>query len=80
MVKRAVLEAMEDQLNTAAKWIDFVYDQEVPWTELPVNEAGTPNIAGANRLRLLQSILESLRDGTIHLMKTELVTYLLSPA
>ena len=75
--KRALLEAMEP-IEYGGEMIDFVYDQESTWTELPWKfEAGTPNIAGAIGLAAAIDYLNQLGMENIHTHETELVTYLL---
>ena len=45
--KEALLQEM-NPVEFGGEMIDFVYDQESTWNELPWKfEAGTPNIAGA---------------------------------
>ena len=75
--KRALLEAMEP-VEYGGEMIDFVYDQESTWTELPWKfEAGTPNIAGAIGLAAAIDYLNQLGMENIHAHETDLVTYLL---
>ncbi|WP_090005120.1 cysteine desulfurase [Carnobacterium iners] len=75
--KRALLEAMEP-VEYGGEMIDFVYDQESTWTELPWKfEAGTPNIAGAIGLAAAIDYLNQLGMEKIHAYEIELVTYLL---
>nr|WP_156954987.1 cysteine desulfurase [Carnobacterium funditum] len=75
--KRALLEAMEP-VEYGGEMIDFVYDQESTWTELPWKfEAGTPNIAGAIGLAAAIDYLNQLGMEHIQSHETELVTYLL---
>lgn len=75
--KRALLEAMEP-VEYGGEMIDFVYDQESTWTELPWKfEAGTPNIAGAIGLAAAIDYLNQLGMENIHAHETELVTYLM---
>ena len=75
--KRALLEAMEP-VEYGGEMIDFVYDQESTWTELPWKfEAGTPNIAGAIGLAAAIDYLNQLGMENIHAHETALVTYLL---
>ncbi|MGB6178093.1 MAG: cysteine desulfurase [Carnobacterium sp.] len=75
--KRALLEAMEP-IEYGGEMIDFVYDQESTWTELPWKfEAGTPNIAGAIGLAAAIDYLNQLGMENIHAHETALVTYLL---
>ncbi|WP_414839728.1 cysteine desulfurase [Carnobacterium sp. TMP28] len=75
--KRALLEAMEP-VEYGGEMIDFVYDQDSTWTELPWKfEAGTPNIAGAIGLAAAIDYLNQLGMKNVHAHETELVTYLL---
>ena len=75
--KRALLEAMEP-VEYGGEMIDFVYNQESTWTELPWKfEAGTPNIAGAIGLAAAIDYLNQLGMENIHAHETALVTYLL---
>ena len=75
--KRALLEVMEP-IEYGGEMIDFVYDQESTWTELPWKfEAGTPNIAGAIGLAAAINYLNQLGMENIHAHETALVTYLL---
>ena len=75
--KRALLEAMEP-VEYGGEMIDFVYDQESTWTELPWKfEAGTPNIAGAIGLAAAIDYLNQLGMENIHAHETALVIYLL---
>ena len=58
--------------------IDFVYDYESTWNELPWKfEAGTPNIAGAIGLAAAIDYLEEIGMENIHQHEQEIVAYLL---
>lgn len=58
--------------------IDFVYEQEATWTDLPWKfEAGTPNIAGAIALGTAVDYLEKVGMEEIHAHEQELVSYVL---
>ncbi|MGT2742777.1 aminotransferase class V-fold PLP-dependent enzyme [Streptococcus plurextorum] len=79
-----VLYGKEELLNRMSpvefggEMIDFVYEQEATWKELPWKfEAGTPNIAGAIGLGAAIDYLTSLGMEKIHAYEQELVNYLL---
>ncbi|MER2117715.1 MAG: cysteine desulfurase [Enterococcus casseliflavus] len=75
--KRALLEQMEP-VEFGGEMIDFVYEQESTWTELPWKfEAGTPNIAGAIGLGAAIDYLTKAGLENIHVYEQELVAYLL---
>lgn len=58
--------------------IDFVYEQEASWKELPWKfEAGTPNIAGAIGLGAAVDYLTELGMEKIYAHERELVAYVL---
>ena len=58
--------------------IDFVFEQESTWTELPWKfEAGTPNIAGAIGLGAAIDYLEKIGMEAVHKHEQELVDYVL---
>ncbi|MCP1640015.1 cysteine desulfurase [Streptococcus gallinaceus] len=58
--------------------IDFVYEQEASWKELPWKfEAGTPNIAGAIGLGAAVDYLTELGMEKIYAHEQELVAYVL---
>lgn len=65
-------------IEFGGEMIDFVYEQEATWKELPWKfEAGTPNIAGAIALGEALSYLEDLGMDAIHAYEKELVDYLM---
>ena len=79
-----VLYGKEDILNQmnpiefGGEMIDFVYEQEATWKELPWKfEAGTPNIAGAIALGTAVDYLSALGMENIHAYEQELVDYVL---
>ena len=79
-----VLYGKEDILNQmnpiefGGEMIDFVYEQEATWKELPWKfEAGTPNIAGAIALGAAVDYLSALGMENIHAYEQELVDYVL---
>lgn len=79
-----VLYGKEDILNQmnpiefGGEMIDFVYEQEATWKELPWKfEAGTPNIAGAIALGAAVDYLSALGMGNVHAYEQELVDYVL---
>ncbi|WP_057491674.1 cysteine desulfurase [Streptococcus orisasini] len=79
-----VLYGKEEILNQMSpvefggEMIDFVYEQEASWKELPWKfEAGTPNIAGAIALGAAVDYLENLGMDTIHAYEQDLVRYVL---
>ena len=79
-----VLYGKEDILNRMSpvefggEMIDFVYEQEATWKELPWKfEAGTPNIAGAITLGAALDYLSDIGMDTIHAYEQELVAYVL---
>lgn len=75
--KRALLEQMEP-VEFGGEMIDFVYEQESTWTELPWKfEAGTPNIAGAIGLGAAIDYLTKAGLENIHVYEQDLVAYLL---
>ena len=56
--------------------IDFVYEQEATWKELPWKfEAGTPNIAGAIGLAVAIDYLDKIGMETVHQYEQELIAY-----
>lgn len=58
--------------------IDFVYEQEATWKELPWKfEAGTPNIAGAITLGAAIDYLTNIGMDAVHAHEQELVNYVL---
>lgn len=79
-----VLYGKEELLNTMSpvefggEMIDFVYEQEATWKELPWKfEAGTPNIAGAIALGAAVDYLTGIGMDAIHAYEQELVDYVL---
>lgn len=79
-----VLYGKEEILNQMSpvefggEMIDFVYEQEATWKELPWKfEAGTPNIAGAIALGAALDYLTELGMDQIHAYEQELVNYVL---
>lgn len=64
--KEALLDAM-DPVEFGGEMIDFVYENESTWTELPWKfEAGTPPIAEAIGLKTAIEYLDRLGMGSIH--------------
>lgn len=75
--KREHLTAMEP-IEYGGEMIDFVYDQESTWTQLPWKfEAGTPNIAGGIGLGAAIDYLNEIGMETIHQYEADLVAYVL---
>lgn len=75
--KREHLDAMEP-IEYGGEMIDFVYDQESTWTQLPWKfEAGTPNIAGGIGLGAAIDYLNELGMEQIHQYEADLVAYVL---
>lgn len=79
-----VLYGKEEVLNRMSpvefggEMIDFVYEQETNWKELPWKfEAGTPNIAGAIALGAALDYLDEIGLAEIHNHEQELVSYVL---
>lgn len=79
-----VLYGKEDILNRMSpvefggEMIDFVYEQEATWKELPWKfEAGTPNIAGAIAFGAALDYLTELGMDDVHAHEQELVAYVL---
>lgn len=79
-----VLYGKEDILNQMSpiefggEMIDFVYEQEATWKELPWKfEAGTPNIAGAIAFGAALDYLTELGMDQVHAHEQELVDYVL---
>lgn len=79
-----VLYGKEDLLKLmppvefGGEMIDFVYEQEATWKELPWKfEAGTPNIAGAIGLGAAIDYLTDLGMEAIQAHEEELVAYLI---
>ena len=79
-----ILYGKEEILNRmfpvefGGEMIDFVYEQEANWKELPWKfEAGTPNIAGAIALGAALDYLDEIGMAEIHAHEQELVAYVL---
>ncbi|EJN93161.1 cysteine desulfurase [Streptococcus ratti] len=79
-----VLYGKEDIFNQMSpiefggEMIDFVYEQEATWKELPWKfEAGTPNIAGAIAFGAALDYLTELGMDQVHAHEQELVDYVL---
>ena len=79
-----VLYSKEELLNQMSpvefggEMIDFVYEQEATWKELPWKfEAGTPNIAGAIALGAAVDYLNEIGMENIHAYEQDLVAYVL---
>ena len=75
--KEEILNQM-NPIEFGGEMIDFVYEQEPTWKELPWKfEAGTPNIAGAIALGAAVDYLSALGMENIHAYEQELVDYVL---
>ena len=75
--KEEILNQM-NPIEIGGEMIDFVYEQEATWKELPWKfEAGTPNIAGAIALGAAVDYLSALGMENIHAYEQELVDYVL---
>ena len=75
--KEEILNQM-NPIEFGGEMIDFVYEQEATWKELPWKfEAGTPNIAGAIALGAAVDYLSALGMDNIHAYEQELVDYVL---
>lgn len=75
--KEEILNQM-NPIEFGGEMIDFVYEQEATWNELPWKfEAGTPNIAGAIALGAAVDYLSALGMENIHAYEQELVDYVL---
>lgn len=73
--KRAVLEKMEP-VEFGGEMIDFVYEQDSTWKELPWKfEGGTPIIAGAIGLGAAIDFLNDLGMDEIEAHEKKLITY-----
>ena len=71
--KEEILNQM-NPIEFGGEMIDFVYEQEATWKELPWKfEAGTPNIAGAIALGTAVDYLSALGMENIHAYEQELV-------
>ena len=75
--KEEILNQMSP-IEFGGEMIDFVYEQEATWKELPWKfEAGTPNIAGAIALGTAVDYLSALGMENVHAYEQELVDYVL---
>ena len=75
--KEEILNQM-NPIEFGGEMIDFVYEQEATWKELPWKfEAGTPNIAGAIALGAAVDSLSNLGMENVHAYEQELVDYVL---
>lgn len=75
--KEKILEQMSP-VEFGGEMIDFVYEQEANWKELPWKfEAGTPNIEGAVALGYAVDYLTSLGMSEIEKHEQELTSYIL---
>ena len=75
--KEEILNRM-NPIEFGGEMIDFVYEQEATWKELPWKfEAGTPNIAGAIALGAAVNYLSALGMENVHAYEQELVDYVL---
>ena len=75
--KEEILNQM-NPIEFGGEMIDFVYEQEATWKELPWKfEAATPNIAGAIALGAAVDYLSALGMENIHAYEQELVDYVL---
>ena len=73
--KEELLEQMSP-VEFGGEMIDFVYEQEATWKELPWKfEAGTPNIAGAIGLAAAIDYLEDLGMDAIAQHEQDLISY-----
>lgn len=73
--KEELLERMSP-VEFGGEMIDFVYEQEATWKELPWKfEAGTPNIAGAIGLAAAINYLDKIGMETVHQYEQELIAY-----
>ena len=63
-------------IEFGGEMIDFVYEQEATWKELPWKfEAGTPNIVGAIGLAAAIDYLDKIGMETVHQYEQELIAY-----
>ena len=75
--KEALLQEM-NPVEFGGEMIDFVYEEESTWTQLPWKfEAGTPNISGALGLEQAIIYLEKIGMANIHHYVMALSDYLL---
>lgn len=76
--KEELLEQMSP-VEFGGEMIDFVYEQEATWKELPWKfEAGTPNMAGAIGLAAAIDYLEDLGMDAIAQHEQDLIAYVFS--
>ncbi|MBP2621353.1 cysteine desulfurase [Streptococcus panodentis] len=74
--RKELLEEMSP-VEFGGEMIDFVYEQEATWKELPWKfEAGTPNMAGAIGLAAAIDYLEALGLDAVEQHEQELLAYL----
>ena len=73
--KEEILNQM-NPIEFGGEMIDFVYEQEATWKELPWKfEAGTPNMAGAIGLAAAVDYLEKIGMDAIEAHEQELIAY-----
>ena len=73
--KEEILNQM-NPIEFGGEMIDFVYEQEATWKELPWKfEAGTPNMAGAIGLAAAVDYLEKIGMDAIETHEQELIAY-----
>ena len=73
--KEEILNQM-NPIEFGGEMIDFVYEQEATWKELPWKfEAGTPNMAGAIGLAAAVEYLEKIGMDAIEAHEQELIAY-----
>ena len=73
--KEEILNQM-NPIEFGGEMIDFVYEQEATWKELPWKfEAGTPNMAGAIGLAAAVDYLENIGMDAIEAHEQELIAY-----
>ena len=73
--KEELLEQMSP-VEFGGEMIDFVYEQEATWKDLPWKfEAGTPNIVGAIGLAAAIDYLDKIGMETVHQYEQELLSY-----
>lgn len=73
--KEEILNQM-NPIEFGGEMIDFVYEQEATWKELPWKfEAGTPNMAGAIGLAAAVDYLENIGMDAIEAHEQELISY-----
>lgn len=73
--KEELLERMSP-VEFGGEMIDFVYEQEATWKDLPWKfEGGTPNIAGAIGLAAAIDYLDKIGMETVHQYEQELLAY-----